>query len=190
MRLKEFIITIIIFTIIYFLFFVIYDAIRYKSLDNKEKKKAIKTIDFATYLKFALFYGIIESQITEDLLKKIYFDSQSQVEKYITIASKKYNISNYEYIIVILYLEYLELIVKKEIDMNKSMIVDYTFQDMQYLNKYTNYFSKKMSFEEISKEVGSGATNELYYIDKTFLFPGIRIINSIICYFDDKEVSL
>ena len=182
MRLKEFLIFLIPFTILYIIFFAICDKIATKNLVNKQKKTALKVISDESYKKFAAFYGI-SSTIDINLVKTIFLDNLNYFEKKISIAAKKYNISNYEYAVIILYLEFLTLFQNKAISLEKDLITEFNFQDRRFVDRFLFYFNKKNTYDEILRVGGSNGANELYHIDKNFLIPGVRILNKTVYYY-------
>lgn len=184
MRKKEFIIFIIIFTILYIIFFLIYDKVS----DNNGKKRLLKMakslINMDQYNKFACFYGIRPIAV-EDLLIKIYFDYIDDKDCTISIAASSYNISNMEFVVIILYLEFLDLIPRRIISLNNDNIKKITFNDNNMIKKYNDYFKEKKSFDMIASGLGKMISDDLKYIDTYFLVPGVRIVDSVVYYVGD-----
>ena len=109
MRTKEFIIFIIIFTIFYIIFFVLYD----KFIKSKNDKLILKlfdsSVDINKYYKFSYFYGI-NSSLTKDKIFEIYNTCITNSNNRLSFIANKCSLNVNELVIVILYLEYLELL--------------------------------------------------------------------------------
>lgn len=185
MRLKPFLLLLLIFTILYILFFRFYDVVSHKRSIKKEKEKALKKISLEGFTSFALFYGI-QSTCSVETIILIYTDFMvSKTNKKISEEAKKYAISNIEYIIIILYLEYLTLIPKKIFPAGKDIVMDPNLNDQNLVDKYSLYFNNKYSLQDIVKAFGSNVLNDLYYLDSVFLVPGVRYQNNTIYYVGD-----
>ena len=167
MRLKEFIIFIVIFTACYILFFFLYDRIK-KSSENKNQKKKIDAImDANQYLLFAQFYGL-SNGISMELLHKIYEDVQRQRDFNISTMSRMYQISPYEYVVALLYLEYNHLIDIKNISLMNDRIQPISSSDQEYIIKYGTYFYNKNDYSSIVREQGEKANQDLKNIQNSF----------------------
>ena len=88
MRLKEFLIVVGIFTVGYIIFFVIYDFFSL-SLLFKGRKKIQSNINYTDYKKFAAFYGLEKTVATEELIKKINSDYQTNFDSYLLNILKR-----------------------------------------------------------------------------------------------------
>lgn len=184
MRLKDFLICVAIFTVIYIIFFKIYDFITLKLLIRKKKKIAYKKIQNNSYHTFALFYGL-NSNMDKDNIKRIYDMYKNESTLKISEVSKKLNVSNNELVIILLYLEYLGISPVRNIYLQGDCTTPLTSIDQTLVNKYTHYLENKNDFNTIKQSIGVSTSNDLYYIDSRFIFPGVRFINSIIYYVGD-----
>ena len=184
MRTKEFIIFIVIFTILYIVFFVVYDKLMDKKLKKETRERAKSLIIIDQYIKFASFYGIKATANAETILK--IYDFQN-LGKDCTISKEaaSYNITNLEYVVIVLYLEYLTLINKRIISIDLDLIKHTTFVEQNMMQKYVTYFQNKTSFDDITSVMGKNASNDLTLMDKQFLMPGVRFINSKLYYVGD-----
>jgi len=184
-RLKEFLIFLVIFTVIYILFFVIYDFIANRVRKNANKKRTISLIDENVYNAFAMFYGIQNHIATANTIKNIYINSQDDSKLKISEGSTKYGLTPYEYVVVLLYLEYLLILKIKFFDFENDLIVTPTSNDEILANKYSYYFHSKETYETISSKLGNNIYNDLVYLDKNFLMPGVRFIDKKLYYIGD-----
>lgn len=184
MRLKEFLIYVGIFTVIYVLFFIIYDAVSLKLLIKKKKKQAYKKIDDNSFNKFALFYGL-NASVDKDFIKKVYDKYKIDANLKISEVSTSLNISNNELVILLLYLEYLDLSPERNIFLQADTTTPLTTVDQTMVNKYKYYIDEKWDFNTIKDKMGVSTVNDLTYLDSRFIFPGVRIINQVIYYVGD-----
>ncbi len=184
MRLKEFIIFIIIFTIIYFLSFAIYDYFQNKKDIKKASSNKEELINSNSYKKFASFYQIT-SNIEEQVLKNIATTIQNNYYINLSSFSNEWNITVNELIIVILFLEYIGIIKKRGISYDSNSTFPLNDNDESLIVKYSLYFSNKMEFNEIIRNAGFNSTKELEYLYSKFLLPGIIIDNNSIYYVGD-----
>ena len=182
MRLKEFIIFIIIFTIVYILFFVILDYINNKKDDPNKLLRAELNIN--NYYNFALFYGI-KSNINIDIIINIYNLMNNSNNIKISYIANQYNISNLEVVVIVLYLEYLNYLKEKSININNDIITNFSSQDKMLFDKYINFFRNKADYNTIINSSNSVSRDELNYINSYFLIEGVRIINNQIYYVGD-----
>ena len=106
MRIKEFIIFLTVFTIIYVLFFIFFDAICDKKNRERENKRISSLFNGGKFSYFMKFYGIMDSTITSELLNTIYQDVKGLANIPLSVYSEKYHLSIYEFIVIILYFEY------------------------------------------------------------------------------------
>ena len=53
------------------------------------------------------------------------------------------------------------------------------------IQKYTVHFQNKSDFHSISTSVGGNVSNDLEYMNKHFLMPGVRFIDSKLYYVGD-----
>lgn len=186
MRVKEFLIFIIIFTIVYILFFIIYDKLSLKKSKSKVKKQAKEKISIDNYQTFANFYGITTVMASIETMLHIYDDLL--IDKNITISeeAKKYNLNNIEYVVIVIYLEYLGLIIKKNISLDFDIIKRLTILEQNMIQKYWPYFVNKASLEEITRNLGQNAINDIVIMNNNFLIPGVRLIDSKLYYVGDN----
>ena len=184
MRIKEFIIFIFIFTILYILFFVIYDYIHNKILDKKNKDKLNSLINIDKYLIFTRFYGI-ESNVSKEIIINIYDEIKTLSQFYISFYANKYNITNIELVVIVLYLEYLELLGSKNISIQNNFITKASINEENMIFKYKDSFKNKIDINTMITSFGNNVVDDLVYLDKFFLIPGVRFINSIIYYVGD-----
>ncbi len=186
MRLKEFVIFIIIFTILYITFFVVLDKITLKRQLKRARERVLSLMDEKKYYAFACFYGV-QKTISKELLFSIYNDVQTLNTIKISDYSDKYQITPYELIIVILYFEYFQLIERKNIGFQENYIHDADYKDQALVYKYGSLFLDKLSYSEILAKLGNGANQELAYLQERFLIPGVRFLNSTLYYVGDLD---
>ena len=184
MRLKEFIVFLIAFTIVYIVFFVIVDKISLKRSEENERKRILSYMDIQKYYKFANFYGI-PSAISNQLLYSIFLDIQTTSTMKITTYGQKYQVSPYEFVVIVLYFEYYQLISKKVISYEEDTITQASYADQGLLYKYGPLFLSKSDYPKIMASMGNTAVGDLTYLNQKFLIPGIRIIGSNIFYVGD-----
>ena len=113
-------------------------------------------------------------------IKNNYSISLSQI-------SAKYNISINELIIVILYLEYKDLIIKRSISKNLDCTSPLTEKEEALVLKYSLLLFNKYDYNSLIKNAGFGAEKELDYMMNKLIIPGIRIENSTIYYVGDSN---
>ena len=185
MRTNEFIFFTFIFTIGYILFFFIFDRISYKIQKNKERKNALNLISMETYLVFAGFYGL-QGKTSIDNIHNIYRDLKDFSDSLnISKEALKYSLDAYEYIVIILYLEYLNVIQRKCIIVERDIITKPTDTDSCLLSKYYTYLHDRKDVNGFVNFFGNNAINDLYYLNSKFLIPGIRFINNTLYYVGD-----
>ena len=184
MRLKEFLIFLAIFTVCYILFFIVYDFLVSIITTKSEIKKANKLINESDFQKFANFYGI-QSTVTKDIIKKIYKYYNDEIDHRISSEAAIYNISSMEYVVVILFLEYLDLLYEESIYLNNDKISQPSLQEEDIRKKYVVYLHEKKDLETITSIMGSNAKNDLAFLDSIFLIPGVRFVNANLYYCGD-----
>ncbi len=184
MRLKEFIIFIIIFTVLYIIFFVVLDKIALKKSIENEKKRIQSYMNTSIYYPFANFYGI-QSTITNELLYTIFLEIQQMSNMKISTYSTKYQISSYEFIVILLYFEYFHLIGRKSVSFEDDFITQASYADQNLIYKYGSYFLAKSDFPKILANMGNIAISDITYLNRKFLIPGVRVVNSNIIYVGD-----
>ena len=184
MRLKEFIIFIVIFTVCYIVFFVVFDIIKNKRAMKRQKELAISLIQNNNYLLFANFYGI-HGTASNELIFSILNGFHNSNVNTISVLASNYHVSNYEFVVIVLYLEYLKLIPVKNISIVENCLRSMSFADQNIVLRYIHFFDDKKSFNDISSSLGGNVINDLYYIDKQFLVPGVRYNDSKIFYVGD-----
>lgn len=181
MRAKEFLIFIFIFTIIYILFWIIFDRIVEVKRKNTELKKAKSLINIDNYKKFSEFYGY-QSKVSKETIMMIFNDLKKNQNNYITELSKKYLVNNYEVVTIILYLEYLNLIFKKKISLENNIITNLSYIEQNLIQKYLPSFNNKDSLEVIRNNLGQNSINDINIIIRYNLIPGLRLIDNKLYY--------
>jgi hypothetical protein len=182
MRLKQFLIFIVIFTVSYTLFFAVFDYIVSLIEWKKELKHARMSVNTDDYRNFARFYGLVP-EANKSLIMKIYNHYDDRREHKISLEAEHYNLSNVEYIVIILYLEYLDLLERETIYLNRDTISVPTYRDEEIFTKYIVYLHEKKSLEEMTNLIGFSTKADLTYLDSVFLIPGVRFINSQLYYY-------
>ena len=184
MRLKEFIIFIIIFTIIYFAGFAIFDHFKNKKDEEKTVKNNYQLLNINNLIKFGLFYNT-NITINLDTLTKMYEEFKNVIGLSISNTAKKYNISNDEFVVIFLYLEYIGLISTKAINISQDSISSLNIKEDSLIVKYSLQFSNNYDYNTIIRNAGLGSDKEINYIMEKFLFPGVKLDNSNIYYVGD-----
>lgn len=186
MRLKPFIIFIIIFTIVYFVGFAIYDKIKNKKDEEKTIKGNYELLNIEKLKKFALFYNI---NITIDVntLILMYDDFREFFSIPINNTAAKYNVSKEELIVIIEYLEYIGLIKTRSIHLAQDNISNPTTKEESLIIKYGLLFSGKYDFITIKRNIGIGAEKEVELLMENHLIPGVKMENSEIMYVGDLD---
>ena len=186
MRLKEFIIFIIIFTILYISFFIIFDHFSNKIVLEKNKEKKESAFDINQFKFFASFYNIT-TNINIDTIKSIFFDIKDNYSISLSQMASKYNITIDEFIVVILYLEYKDLIKKRIISKQLDSTSPLSEKDEDLILKYSLLFFNKYNYNTLIEKAGFGAEQELDYMMKKLIIPGVKIENSNIYYIGDSN---
>lgn len=185
MRLKGFILFIIIFTICYIVFFILYD--RFNDKRNSADKILLKELDINKFYNFSKFYSI-NTTIDINTILRIYnlmIDTDNIKLSYI---ANQVNVSIDEVIIVVLYLEYLNYLSEKTICRDKDMITDFTPNDKALFDKYIVHFRNKSDLDTIKANCGPNAFEELFYINNYYIAEGVRIVDNKIYYAGDYNV--
>lgn len=186
MRLKEFIITIFIFTVFYILFFIFFDKYTFHLEKKKEEKKMESILDENKFLLFSRFYGV-DATVSKIILKQIMNDISKMPSISISNCSNNYQILPYQFVIAILYLEYFQLFGLREVYFEGNVIVPVRQSNQGLITKYKPYFASKLSYEEIVQKMGQSAVKELALLNQLFLIPGVRIIGTQIYYVGDLD---
>ncbi len=184
MRLKEFIIFIIFFTIIYIVAFAIFDYFQRKKDLKKANLNKQNLITINKYQKFASFYQITPLA-TEEILKNICTTIKQNYYINISSLSNDFNIDSNELIVIILFLEYIGIIKKRGISFDSNSTFPLNNNDESLIMKYSLYFSNKMDYNTIITNAGFNSTKELEYLYSKFLLPGIIIDNNTVYYVGD-----
>lgn len=186
MRLKEFIIFIIIFTILYFGGLALYDYYKNKKDEEKNEEKKYSLLDIEKLKKFALFYN---TNITIDIniLTNIYQELKNVISFQISSFSQKYNISKEELIVIVEYLEYVGLLKRRAIHLNQDVISDLDTKEDALVVKYSILFSNQYDYNTILNNAGFGADKEVALIIQNHLIPGVRIEDSKVYYVGDLD---
>ena len=184
MRLKGFIIFIIIFTIVYIGFFIIYDKMSLIREENRIKKMLDSLINIDNYLKFALFYGV-NGTVSKDTIIQIYDEIKNRDSFRISLEAMTFNLSKEELVTIVIYLEYLELIPVRNISLSNDVVRSITFTERDIVNKYHVFFQEKRDLDFISTNIGNSVTKDLDIITSENLVPGVVYKNSRIYYVGD-----
>ncbi len=186
MRLKEFIIFIIIFTIIYFGGLAILDYFKNKKAQENKLKDNLLLLNIDKLKKFALFYNV---NITMDVitLTHIYEDLKNIISIQISLESQKYNISSNELIVAVEYLEYVGLIRTRSIRLNEDIIINPNPKEDSLLVKYSLLFSNKYDYKTILRNGGFGSDKEIPILVDHHLIPGVKLVNSEFQYVGDLD---
>lgn len=186
MRFKEFIIFIIIFTIIYFTSFILYDKYKNKKdIENTENNNFL-SIDLNKYHKYASFFGI-NSLINIESLREIYLMLKNNIVIKISELSLKYNITDEELITIIEYFEYIGILKRKSIHKKEDIIKNVDDKEDALIVKYSILFSNKYDYNTILRNGGFGSEKEINQIIEYHLIPGIKIQDKIIYYVGDLD---
>lgn len=186
MRLKEFSISIVIFTFFYILFFIILDKITMNLTLKKREKEMRSILDENKFLAFSRFYGL-DAVVSKEVLQQILNDISKMPSISISNCSNNYQILPYQLVIAILYLEYFQLFGLREVYFEGNVIVPVRQNNQGLITKYKPYFASKLSYEEIVQKMGQSAVKELALLNQLFLIPGVRIIGTQIYYVGDLD---
>ena len=181
MRERGFIIFIIIFTVLYTIFFLVYDNVSKKYYKKRLIKMAKSLIVMDKYLKFSSFYGIQGTASIDDIIK-IYLDYIIDKNSTISIVASYYKLNIVEFAVIILYLEYLDLIPRRIVSINNNFMKMLTFDDQKIIMKYEKFFREKKDYNYIISIVGKIAVDDLKNINNNNLIPGIRVLDSKVYY--------
>lgn len=185
MRLKGFIIFLIIFTICYIVFFILYD--RFMDKKNDASRVLKKEIDMNKFYNFCKFYGL-NTSINIDNVVSIYNLMKDTDNIKISYIANEAHVLNVEVIVTVLYLEYLNYLSEKTIRTDIDMITDFSMNDKTIFDKYVNFFRNKADLNTIINTYGNKTYEELSYINKYFLAEGVRIDKDKIYYAGDYNV--
>ena len=185
MRLKAFIIFIIIFTIAYIVFFILYDRFRDKQNDSSKLLK--QELDMIKFSNFSKFYNV-NTNITIDNILNIYNLMKDTDNIKISYIANEANVLKEEVIVVVLYLEYLNYLSEKTINTDMDMIMDFSNNDKVLFDKYITFFRNKIDYNSLVANNGTGTNEGLLYINKYYIVEGVRIINNRIYYAGDYNV--
>ena len=184
MRLKEFIIFIIIFTVIYFLSLTIYDYYHDKKMLKKRKEDIKSFIDINKYRIFSTFYGI-NTNLENNNLEFIYNDLKQSINNDLMALSSKYSIDVKEMVVVVLFFEYLGLIPKRKILTSNYNCVPLDDTDDALVFKYSLMLSNQLDYDSLIKRAGINSDKELIYLNNNYLIPGIIVNENTISYVGD-----
>lgn len=186
MRLKEFIIFIIIFTILYILFFVVFDYFVKKDADKQIKKNKDSLFKYDSYLELCAFYDL-KPIATLSMIISIFQEIKDLDSFSISQLATKYVIPEDELITIILFLEKIEEIDRRDINVKKDEVTKLVDKDDWLIVKYSLLFSNKVDYDSIINKTDFNAKKELEYINERMLFPGVKIIGSKIHYYGDHD---
>lgn len=184
MRLKQYLISLAIFTVIYIIFFIIFDRVSNNIAMKKYLKKARSSIVLNQYMNFASFYGV-KGTVNEDLIYNIFLNLRNDNDIIITNIANFYKIDRLEFVAIVLYLEYLKLLKGKKIVLDKDLITKSNYMDENMAMKYVSLFNNKSNIDTIVSSSGKNSITDLTYLNDNFLIPGIRLIDSKIYYVGD-----
>lgn len=184
MRFKGFVIFIGIFSILYTIFCHFYDKFYDKKDNENQILKAQSIINIDVFKKFAAFYGI-NASVNKEIILDIFKNYKNITNYSISSESSKYKISSLEFVIVLLYLEYFGLMNVVKISFQDDRVTKTNSLEEVKLQRYYDFFAKKADYKTITNSVGLNSDNELVNINKYFLAPGIRIVDSKIFYVGD-----
>ena len=187
MRIKEFIIFIVAFTVVYFAFFFVYDVIHNKMEKSALEKRMKFLLDANRFARFAAFYGLTAITVTSESLFHIYTEVHTLEILSIAELSEKYHLSIYEFIVIIVYFEYCSLMGGKSVSVEDNKIQSMNTKDQELILRYGYFLSNKDSYDQVLAKTGNIAANDLKYFDVHFLFPGVRVLNSTIYYVGDID---
>lgn len=184
MRLKGFIIFIIIFTIVYFVGFYIYDRFASKKATEKINKEAKNTIDLDKYRIFCSFYNITPS-VDKNVLEALQTSLNLTLNNDLNQLASTYSISINELIVIVLFFEYLGIIKMRKILTENNCCVPLKSNDESLLLKYSLVLSNKFDYDTITKRIGLNSDKELLYMSNNYLMPGIILKDKILYYVGD-----
>ena len=187
MRLKPFIIFIIIFTIIYFAGFKIFDHFKNKKDEEKTKNENLLLISIDKLKKYASFFNV-NITINQDVLSKIYEELRVVNAVPISVLCSKYNLSSKDELIAIIeYLEYVGLMKTLSIHEGQDLISVLNTKEDGLIIKYSIQFSNKYDYNTIVRNVGLGSEKEIEMIIENHLIPGVKLENSNLYYVGDLD---
>lgn len=185
MRLKEFIIFLVIFTILYFVCFYIYDRFKNKKDLKKRSKDIEDLINIENYKRFAKFYQLeIKADISN--VFGIFNDVKDNFSISLKELSEKYNLSINEVIITILFLEYYSLVSKRKISIEKEMTFKVSEDDRALLLKFSLLISNKFDYRTVIEKAGFNSDKELKYLYDNYLLPGVILKDDTLVYLGDS----
>ena len=184
MRFKEFCIFILIFTVCYIVFFVFFDKLSLMRQNKKLLEKAKSLIQQEKYLLFAKFYGI-QGVVSQDVIFRIYSNLRNESGFPLSGTALSYGVSTYEFVIILLYLEYLGLFTRKNISLVDDFVRPVSIMDQNMAQKYYSYFQSKSDYNTIFSSLGNDVLNDLSYLNQNFLIPGVRFLDSKMYYVGD-----
>ena len=186
MRLKPFIVFIIIFTIVYFVGFAIYDHFKNKKDEAKTAQDNLLLISVEKLKKYASFYNV-NITINNDILLTMFNELKNINAIPISTLTSKYNISKEELIVIIEYLEYVGLMKTLSIHNNQDLISSLNVKEDGLIIKYSLQFSNKFDYSTIVRNVGLGSEKEIEMIIENHLIPGVKLENSTLYYVGDLD---
>ena len=186
MRLKEFIIFIIIFTIVYCLFFYVYDILVSKKANKTRKQDIDNIISINRYAKFCAFYNI-KPMIDQILLKNLYFSFDKVINVDLKALAETYGLDINELVVVVLFFEYLGVIKMRKILAETGWCVPLDDSDEALSLKYSLFLSNKYDYDTIVKRTGINSDKELLYMNNNFLIPGAILNNGTLSYVGDLD---
>ena len=186
MRLKPFIIFIIIFTICYYGGWYLFDCYKNKKDMEKTAKDNYEMININNLIKFASFYEV-NITIDNTRLVALYEEMKQLISAKLSELATKYNVSVEELIIAILFLEYKGLVRTRTINVNLDTITKLTDKEESLIIKYSLLFSNKYDYKTLVTNAGFGSEKEIDYMMEKYLVPGVKLDNQTIYYIGDEN---
>ncbi len=187
MRLKEFIIFIVLFTIAYWLFFFVLDIIHRRNDKKRQEQRFQMIMNGERFLRFAQFYGLNITYSNEQL-NSFYQILLKAHEISLSVVSTQLQISVYELIVIILYFEFFPLIDNKSISIQEGIARPFQSGEHALAFKYGAFFLDKYDYEKIHSIIGDNALNDINYIQTYYLSPGVRFVDSKLYYVEGVDI--
>ena len=188
MRFKEYLICVIVFTILYILFFLFYDFMVRKKEKGRVNKRFHLIMDGERFFRFAQFYGV-NTRLSSEQLSTIYERMRKAGDFVISMFARDIQLTPYEVIVIVLYFEYFLLLEKKNISLESDLVKTLNVTDQGYLFKYGPLFLDKYSIEQIVQKEGQMAMKEIQYMQANNLTPGIRLWENKLYYVEGVDIN-
>ena len=122
---------------------------------------------------------------TLDIIRNLFNELENNLSITLSEMANKYNISKDELIVIILFLEYKDLIKKRIISQNLDRTTPLTEKEESLILKYSLLFFNKFDYKTILEKAGFGAEQEIQYLMEKKLLPGVKIENNNLIYVGD-----